>query len=63
MEEGGETSFSKLGLDVRPKKGRALVWPSVLNGNPNEWDDRMFHEAKDDDQRREESGKPLDSSI
>ena len=47
VEEGGETSFSKLGLDVRPKKGRALVWPSVLNGNPNEWDDRMFHEAKD----------------
>lgn len=47
VEEGGETSFSKLGLDIKPKKGRALVWPSVQNDNPNEWDDRMFHEAKD----------------
>jgi len=47
VEEGGATSFSKLGLDIKPKKGRALVWPSVQNDDPNEWDGRMYHEAKD----------------
>ena len=29
VEEGGETSFPRLDLDVRPKKGRALLWPSA----------------------------------
>mmetsp|Transcript_7527 Transcript_7527/g.15033 ORF Transcript_7527/g.15033 Transcript_7527/m.15033 type:complete len:510 (+) Transcript_7527:74-1603(+) len=47
VAQGGETHFTKLGLSVRPKKGRALVWPSVLNDDPTYWDDRMFHEAKD----------------
>ena len=47
VEEGGETRFSKLDIEVKPKKGRALVWPSVMNDDPNMWDDRMFHEAKD----------------
>lgn len=47
VEEGGETHFTKLGLSIKPKKGRALVWPSVLDENPEFWDARMYHEAKD----------------
>jgi len=47
VEEGGATRFSRLGLDVAPKKGRALVWPSVLNDDPTHWDRRMYHEARD----------------
>jgi len=45
VEEGGETRFNKLDMEVKPKKGRALVWPSVLDDDPEKWDDRMFHEA------------------
>ena len=47
VEEGGETRFTKLGLDVKPRKGKALIWPSVLNDNPLKWDSRMYHEARD----------------
>ena len=47
VEEGGATRFTKLQLDVRPKKGRALVWPSVRNDDPSRWDPRMYHEARD----------------
>ena len=47
VEEGGETYFNKLDLAVRPKKGRALVWPSVMDDDPEFWDQRMYHEAKD----------------
>lgn len=47
VEEGGETHFSKLGLSIKPKKGRALVWPSVTDDDPEFWDARMHHEAKD----------------
>ena len=42
MEEGGETYFNRLDLAVKPKKGRALVWPSVLDDNPEYWDKRMY---------------------
>lgn len=47
VEEGGETSFNKLNLKVKPKRGRALVWPSVKDEDPTKWDSRMYHEAKD----------------
>lgn len=47
VEEGGETHFTKLGLSIKPKKGQALVWPSVLDEDPKYWDKRMYHEAKD----------------
>jgi prolyl 4-hydroxylase len=47
VEEGGETYFNKLDLAVKPKKGRALVWPSVRDDEPDLWDNRMYHEAKD----------------
>jgi hypothetical protein len=42
VEEGGETYFNRLDLAVKPKKGRALVWPSVLDDNPEYWDKRMY---------------------
>jgi len=47
VEEGGATRFTKLGIDVTPKKGKALIWPSVLNDDPAMWDRRMYHEARD----------------
>ena len=47
VEEGGATAFNRLdGLAVPPKKGRALIWPSVLNEDPSQPDRRMFHEAR-----------------
>lgn len=45
MEEGGETSFTELGIKVKPKRGRALIWPLTQDSNPNKMDIRMFHEA------------------
>jgi prolyl 4-hydroxylase len=46
VEEGGETAFPSLNIAVKPKKGRALLWPSTLNDNPEAQDTRTFHEAK-----------------
>ena len=45
VEEGGETRFRKLNITVRPKKGMAIWWPSVLSDNPWATDERTFHEA------------------
>lgn len=54
VEEGGETNFPLLkdlpastaaGLSVTPKKGRALLWPSVLSDDPMEVDSRTSHQA------------------
>ena len=46
VEEGGETNFPDLGIKVTPKKGRALLWPSTLNENPEAQDRRTMHEAR-----------------
>jgi prolyl 4-hydroxylase len=46
VEEGGETAFPYLGLAVKPKKGKALLWPSTLNHNPEKQEPATFHEAK-----------------
>jgi len=47
VEEGGETAFPKLGpLAVKPKVGRAILWPSVSNKSPLEIDPRTYHEAR-----------------
>jgi len=47
VNEGGGTNFPGLcngdGLTVMPKKGRALLWPNVINSNPEEKDPRMQH--------------------
>lgn len=45
VEEGGGTNFPKLDLTVEPKIGRGLLWPSVLNADPMNIDDRMKHQA------------------
>ena len=43
--EGGETAFPELGLTVRPKRGRALLWPSALDADPLVKDARTRHQA------------------
>eukprot|EP00977_Amphora_coffeiformis_P022284 scaffold10723_cov164-Amphora_coffeaeformis.AAC.12 len=45
VEAGGGTHFSKLNQTVQPKRGRAVIWPSVLDSSPNEKDHRTDHEA------------------
>ena len=45
VEAGGGTDFPWLGLTVMPKKGRALIWPSVLDSDPNRKDIRTEHQA------------------
>jgi prolyl 4-hydroxylase len=46
VEEGGHTAFPKLGLSVKPKKGRVLVWPSVMAEDAMKIDYRTNHEAQ-----------------
>jgi prolyl 4-hydroxylase len=46
VEEGGETGFPRLGIDVKPKKGKALLWPSTMDSNLEQMDPRTHHEAK-----------------
>ena len=47
VEEGGGTGFPTLKppLVINPKKGRALLWPSVLENDPMTKDARTMHEA------------------
>ena len=45
VEAGGHTHFPRLNISVRPKRGSALLWPSVLDHDPNERDDRTEHES------------------
>ncbi|KAL7548827.1 hypothetical protein ACHAWF_012087 [Thalassiosira exigua] len=45
VEEGGGTRFPLLDLTVQPKKGSALLWPSVLDDEVEEKDFRTDHEA------------------
>lgn len=40
VSEGGETSFPQLDIHVQPRRGRAVLWPSVLNSDPYEIDTR-----------------------
>ncbi|KAL1527780.1 hypothetical protein AB1Y20_009165 [Prymnesium parvum] len=45
VEEGGETHFPRLNISVKPRKGSALLWPSVLDHDPTLRDDRTEHES------------------
>lgn len=46
VDEGGETSFPHLNIAVKPKKGRALLWPSVLDQNGlRDQDGRTHHQV------------------
>ena len=47
-EAGGGTNFPTLGssgITVIPRKGSVLLWPSVMNDDPNANDDRTHHQA------------------
>ena len=43
VAQGGETVFPQLGLSVKPKKGRALVWNSM--NSDGECDPTSIHNA------------------
>lgn len=45
VEAGGGTNFPDLGLTVMPKRGRVLIWPSVVDSDPNQKDNRTDHQA------------------
>jgi prolyl 4-hydroxylase len=45
VDAGGGTDFPDLGITVMPKKGRALLWPSVYDSDPMASDNRMRHQA------------------
>ena len=45
VEEGGETEFPRLGLKVKPQKGKALLWPGVMDTDPSRIDRRTSHTA------------------
>lgn len=45
VEEGGGTHFPLLDITVMPKKGAALLWPSVLDDAPEKKEGRTDHEA------------------
>jgi 2OG-Fe(II) oxygenase superfamily len=45
VEAGGGTNFPKLNVTVMPKRGRALIWPSVRDDDPSEPDTRTDHQA------------------
>jgi prolyl 4-hydroxylase len=45
VEEGGETHFPRLGIKVKPRKGSAILWPSVYDHDYLQQDPRTHHEA------------------
>lgn len=45
VEAGGGTNFPDLDITVMPKRGRALIWPSVLDEDPTKKDSRTYHQA------------------
>jgi hypothetical protein len=45
VEAGGGTEFPQLGHTITPKVGRAVLWPSVYDSDPNEIDPRTNHAA------------------
>jgi prolyl 4-hydroxylase len=46
VEAGGQTTFPQLRLQVEPRKGRAVLWPSTRNAAPAELDVRTIHQAE-----------------
>mmetsp|Transcript_6091 Transcript_6091/g.14766 ORF Transcript_6091/g.14766 Transcript_6091/m.14766 type:complete len:507 (-) Transcript_6091:905-2425(-) len=45
VEAGGGTNFPGLDITVMPKRGRVLIWPHVLDSDPNKEDERTEHQA------------------
>lgn len=46
VEEGGETHFPELNMEVIPRKGRAVLWTNVHVNDYDEQEYRTMHEAK-----------------
>ncbi|KAG7342496.1 2-oxyglutarate/Fe(II) oxygenase [Nitzschia inconspicua] len=46
VEEGGGTHFNTLGITVPPKRGRVVIWPSVLDDDPNVKDPRTLCQSR-----------------
>jgi prolyl 4-hydroxylase len=44
-ESGGETYFRHMDLTITPKKGKAILFPNVLNHDPDMQDSRTIHAA------------------
>jgi prolyl 4-hydroxylase len=44
---GGNLNFPTLKQKVRPKKGTAVLWPTVRNSNPTDEDLRTDYEIED----------------
>mmetsp|Transcript_44967 Transcript_44967/g.40216 ORF Transcript_44967/g.40216 Transcript_44967/m.40216 type:complete len:139 (+) Transcript_44967:3-419(+) len=42
---GGETYFPKIGLKVRPERGKAILWCNVDPENTNKADPMLIHRA------------------
>jgi prolyl 4-hydroxylase len=45
VDLGGGTNFPELNLTVESKRGRTLIWPSVLDEDPHQIDPRTNHQA------------------
>lgn len=45
VEKGGGTNFPDLEMTVQPKRGRVVIWPSVLDSDPTVKDGRTQHAA------------------
>lgn len=45
VEEGGETHFPYANVTATPRVGRAVLWPSVFDHDPNKSDARSSHRA------------------
>ena len=43
VEQGGGTIFPDLNITVFPKRGRVLIWPSVVDSDLNEKELRTDH--------------------
>jgi hypothetical protein len=44
--QGGETAFPLLDIKVKPKKGQALLWPSVIDSDSLQFEPRTLHEVR-----------------
>jgi len=45
VKKGGETNFPQLELQIAPKKGRMIIWSSVINDDIFVMDNRTEHES------------------
>jgi prolyl 4-hydroxylase len=45
VPEGGGTNFDQLDVTVMPKRGRALLWPSTMDQDPEKKEELTTHQA------------------